>query len=202
MVLRATMTLDNSKTTITVKTTKMNATKLNATMLDTARERRAEENRRSVAQRPRRLSSSFGFTLVELVLVVAVVMITAAFALPMTQSAIANYQLSGAVESATGIIQSTRYQAISNGYSYQVAFNASNNTYQVLSEVPPATSFSAVGSSVPLTGAPVVLNGSTTFQFKPDGLITAALGSMTFTISYNGTTRTVTVSRYGSVTAQ
>ena len=112
MVLCVTVTLDNSRTTRTVNTTKMNATKLKATILDTARGRRAEETRRPVAQRPRRISSSFGFTLIELVLVVAIVMITAAFALPMTQSAIANYQLNGAVESATGIIQSTRYQAI------------------------------------------------------------------------------------------
>jgi len=143
-----------------------------------------------------------GYSLIELLLVVAISMIMGAMAIPATRSAIASYDLSAAVDSATGAIQSTRYQAIMQGYPYQVAINATNNTFQVLNEVPPAASFTAVGNTVPLSGVPITVSASTTLQFKPNGSVSATVGAMSFTISYNGTTKTVTVSNYGSINVQ
>jgi prepilin-type N-terminal cleavage/methylation domain-containing protein len=145
---------------------------------------------------------SAGFSLIELLLVVTVSLILCAIAVPATRSAIANYQLTAAVDSATGVIQSTRYQAIMNGYPYQVVFNATNNTFQVSNEAPPATSFTSVASAVPLSAERITLSASPTFQFKPNGSVSATVGAMSFTITYNGVTKTVTVSNYGSINVQ
>jgi Tfp pilus assembly protein FimT len=129
-------------------------------------------------------------------------MIMAAFAIPATRSAIASYQLSAAVDSATGAIQGARYQAIMQGYPYQVAFDSTNDTFQVLNEAPPATSFTNVGSAVPLSAVGITLSAPTTLQFKPNGSVSAVVGTMSFTITYNGTTKTITVSNYGSINVQ
>jgi len=146
--------------------------------------------------------SSPGYTLIEQLFVLATIAIMTAMAIPNTLSAITSYQLTAAVDSATGAIQGTRYLAIMHGYPYQVAFNATQNTFQVSNEVPPATSFSNVGSAVPLSGSPITLSAASTFQFKPNGSVSAAVGPMSFSISYKGTTKTLTVSNYGSINVQ
>jgi Tfp pilus assembly protein FimT len=135
-------------------------------------------------------------------LVMAISMVMGAMVIPSIRSTMANYQLSAAVDSASGAIQTTRYQAIMQGYPYQVAFSSTNNTFQVLSQAPPATSFSNVGSAVPLAGIPIVVSANTTLQFKANGAVTAPVGGMSFTISYKGKTKTLTVSNYGSITVQ
>lgn len=153
--------------------------------------------------------SAAGFTLVELLFVAAIGMIMAGMAIPAARSAIASYQLDAAADSAAGAIQGTRYQAIMHGYPYQVDFDATANTYQVYSEAGTATTFSTVGSAVPISAVQIAINaGSTnhvTLQFKPNGAVTVSSGQTTpvsFTISYNGTTKTLTVSNYGSVSVQ
>jgi len=135
-------------------------------------------------------------------LVMAISMVMGAMVIPSIRSTMATYQLSAAVDSASGAIQTTRYQAIMHGYPYQVAISATNNTFQVLSQAPPATSFTNVGSAVPLAGIPIVVSASTTLQFKANGAVTAPVGGMSFTISYQGKTKTLTVSNYGSITVQ
>src|ERR1039458_6344522 len=89
---------------------------------------RAELRTRTQGQCPRRGrrqdGSRAGYSLIELMLVVLIAMVMGAMAIPQARSAIASYQLSAAVDSATGIIQGTRYQAIMHGYLYQVDFNS------------------------------------------------------------------------------
>jgi Tfp pilus assembly protein FimT len=129
-------------------------------------------------------------------------MVMGAMAIPITQAAMWNFQLSAAVDSVTGAIQTTRYQAIMHGYPYQVTIDATHNTFQVLSEAPPATSFTNVGNAVPLSAVPITVSTATTLQFKGNGAVSATTGAMSFTISYKGTTKTLTVSNYGSITVQ
>ena len=143
-----------------------------------------------------------GFSLIEVLLLVAASTILAAMAIPVTTAALSGYQLSGAVSSITGAIQSTRYQAIRNGYMYQLYVNNETNTFQVLSEVPPATSFSNVGNSVPITSSGALIGAAPTFQFKANGSVITTSGPMSFTVSYGGTTKTITVSKYGSFSIQ
>lgn len=165
--------------------------------------KRTQANRQFMRrQHLRHGRSSAGYSAVELLLVVTISIIMCAMAIPTVQSAIASYQLTAAVDSARGAIQATRYQAIMHGYPYQVAFKPDGNTFQVLSEAPPATTFTAVGPAVPLSAELITLSAATTLQFKPNGSVSATLGAMTFSISYKGTTKTLTVSNYGSISVQ
>ncbi len=155
-----------------------------------------------------------GMSIAELLIVVAIALVMAALAIPTTRSAVANYQLNAAVDTASGAIQTTRYQAIMHGYPYQVDFDSTANTVQVSSEIPPAVIFSPVANALPISSSPVVMAvgtanaasaGHAILQFKPNGSISIASGQaapLSFTISYYGTTKTVTVSNYGSISVQ
>ena len=142
-----------------------------------------------------------GFSLVQLVMVLVISLILMGFAIFAINGALGNYRLHNAVASATWAIQSARYQALMEGYPFEVAFNATTNSYQLLSEVPPASTYSNVGTSVPLSSTAMTINQNTTFQFTPMGYVTAPVGSLTnFTITAWGNTATIVVSNYGNVT--
>jgi len=160
------------------------------------------DNGQPMARVRRGRTNAAGFTMVELVVVLAIGLILTAMAIPTFSGAIASYELNGAVESAGAAIQGTRYQAIMHGYQYEVTLDPTLNTFQVLSEIPPATSFSNVGSAVPLSGVPITVSAATTFLLKPNGSVSATVGAMNFSISYKGTTKTLTVSNYGSIAVQ
>jgi type II secretion system protein H len=142
-----------------------------------------------------------GFTMLELMVVLFIVGVMTAMAIPQVEAALDTYRLNSAVSSVTWAIQTTRYQAIMHGYPYQVAINAANNTYQVSSTTGGA-SFANLGTAVPIANQLVTISTDTTFQFSPNGSVSAALGNMNFTVSSEGATKTVTVSNYGSITVQ
>jgi Tfp pilus assembly protein FimT len=143
---------------------------------------------------------SAGYTMMEAALVVAIVMVLLGMGIPKFVQAISNYKLRAAADSIAWAMQSTRYQALQKGYTYELTISATNNTYQVLSKPVGAASFSNVGSAVPLSGVPVVVSATTTLTFSPNGSITVVAGSQTITVTYSGQTETVTVTNYGSVT--
>ncbi len=125
--------------------------------------------------------------------------IQTAMAIPQVRSGLYTYRLKGAAASSIWAIQSTRYQALMEGYPYQVAFSQANQTYQVQNLPPGSASYANVGTPVPLSGNPVTLNQDTTLQFKPNGSVTATVGTLSFVIAYQGKTATLTVSNYGNV---
>lgn len=150
-----------------------------------------------------RRSSRFtrGYTMIEVVIVLAVGSILTAMAIPQIQSGLYNYRLNSAVAMAKWAIQSTRFQALMKGYPYQVVFNAANVNYQI-QNLPSGSTYVNVGSTVPLAAWPMTFNQNTTINFKPNGMVTATVGSNVFTITYQGTTKTITVSNYGNVSVQ
>jgi Tfp pilus assembly protein FimT len=151
----------------------------------------------------RNRGNAAGFTMMEAALIVSIVFILTAFAMPSLFSTIHLFQLNSAADTASWAIATTRYQAIMQGYPFQLTFNATNATYQVASEPPGTNSFSPVGNAIPLSGSPVTLGSGTVLQFKPNGSLSATSGnSETFQINYLGRTKTITVSNYGSVTVQ
>jgi prepilin-type N-terminal cleavage/methylation domain-containing protein len=153
---------------------------------------------------------SDGFTMIELLMCLAVAVVLMAFALPRLIPAIRFYHLMAAVPGVTGAIQSTRYEAIMTGCPYQIAFSQSTTSYQVsmeaLSGTPPAcaASFTSVGAAVPWSSSGDVSAGSSiTLQFNPNGTITnvTAPGTVpaTFNLTNGTSTEAITVSGVGNV---
>jgi prepilin-type N-terminal cleavage/methylation domain-containing protein len=140
-----------------------------------------------------------GYTMIEIILALLIGSILAAMAVPQIRSVVGTYRLLGAVDSATWAVQSTRYQALMAGYPYQVVFTKSTSKYQIQDLPTGATSYANVGSAVPLSGSVVSLNQDTTLRFLPNGSVSAPTGTLTFTVTYNGSTKSITVSTYGNV---
>jgi prepilin-type N-terminal cleavage/methylation domain-containing protein len=152
-----------------------------------------------------------GFSLLEMVVVVSIALVLSAMAIPMTINAMRSYKLNAAVAAATGAIQSTRYAAIMHGYpgtgvpgyGYEITFTPSTNSYQVYSMVPPATTYSAVGSPIPISRpGDVTISRTVTFQFSAGGTVTETSNpvNMAFQITnaYGGS-NTITVTGVGNV---
>jgi Tfp pilus assembly protein FimT len=140
-----------------------------------------------------------GYSMVELLMVVCIGMILTAMAVPQVKTQTYYYRLNSATAMAKWAIQSTRFQALMKGYRYQVAFSAANNNYQI-QNLPSGTTYQNVGSAVPLSSWPMTISQDTTINFQPNGSVTETVGSNVFTITYRGTTKTITVSNYGNVT--
>ena len=140
--------------------------------------------------------------MLQIVVTFAVVGVLASFALPTTLNSLRNYRLTAAVASATGAISAARFQAIMHAYPYSITFSSANATYQVASEPPGTTSFTNVGTAVPLSGVgDVTINQTTTLQFNANGTVSATTGALSFTISNPLTTHTITVTGVGDVSA-
>ena len=149
-----------------------------------------------------------GFTLVELLVTLAVALILTAMAVPLLRSSMRDYQLRGAVSSVTGAVQAARYRALAAGYPFRLVLNKAAGTYLVQSEPPPAAAFSNIGNATPLSGSSVaaILNADTTLEFHPSGRVLCPVGTTdattgvtTLTLTLNGKTETITVSRYGNI---
>ena len=145
-----------------------------------------------------------GFTLLELVVVVAIAMILAAIAIPIISNSLHVFAYKSSVAAFTSAIQSTRYQAIYHGCPYQLSFNAATMTYTVASEVPAigaTTCLTAMGTpspAIPLPGKGVSLNQNLTLVFHPSGQVVATAGTLTPVLSYSGQpNETVTISAFG-----
>jgi prepilin-type N-terminal cleavage/methylation domain-containing protein len=165
-----------------------------------------------------------GYSLVELMVVVVIGLVTTAIAVPLVQNAIATYQVRSAVSAVTGVIQATRFQAISAGYPYRIVFNISNSTYQVFYSTagytapnwvavtnPDGTPRPPIPFSNSSLQATMTLPGQTsptsnTLDFKAGGLVvTPAVGAAgsstpTFSLNFKGLTETIAISTYGSIT--
>jgi prepilin-type N-terminal cleavage/methylation domain-containing protein len=154
-----------------------------------------------------------GFTLIELLIVVAIVSVMAAIAIPVIGNTLRVYKMRAAVTQVTSVISSTRYQAIFHGCKTQVVMTAATSTYQMQSEAPAyggqtcATAFSNVGTALPLLATGITLNQDVTFTFTPGGGVGSnpAMNPMQLTLSYPGFTAQVvneqiTVSNYGNIT--
>lgn len=163
----------------------------------------------SPAGSPRLRRSTRGFSVLELITVVAVGMILAAIATPIIWNITKTLRLNAAVSAVTGSMQSTRYRAIYDGCPYSISYFKDTNTYQIKTEASGgstcAGSFSNVGTAVPFADPKrIALDQNLTFQFSPGGSVTVTTGANSFNLSHIGTTTTknVKVTKYGSVTIQ
>ncbi len=164
-----------------------------------------------------RSTAEGGYSLLELSIVVAVILIMAIMSTPVIQSTMAFYDLQAAVSAVSGSIQSTRYRAISNGYPYKITFDKSTNKYQVTScpqwvpTDPNNCNFTEQDSAVSFTngGSSVKLEADFAIQFFPSGSVLFVSGSNPIELSRQigsksdqTRTKSITVSNYGSVKVQ
>jgi prepilin-type N-terminal cleavage/methylation domain-containing protein len=139
-----------------------------------------------------------GFTLIELIGVLLIGLILTLISIPVINNVYQTFRLNAAISAVTGAIQTTRYQAISSGYPFQVVFSKTNSNYQIQSDPNVTGTFANVGNPIPLSTA-AVLGQDTTILCHPGGLITAAVGSTTLTLSSHGKTETIAISSYGNI---
>jgi prepilin-type N-terminal cleavage/methylation domain-containing protein len=139
-----------------------------------------------------------GFTLVEVIFACLIGVILTAMAIPQIKSSLNAYRLNSAVAMAKWGIQSTRFQALSKGYPYQVVFTAASASYQV-QNLPSGSTYQNVGTAIPLASWPMTFSADTTINFKANGFVSST-PSNNFTIQYQGVTASITVSNYGNVT--
>jgi prepilin-type N-terminal cleavage/methylation domain-containing protein len=127
-----------------------------------------------------------GFTIVEIMVVVAVACIILAIALPMISQTITSMHLSSASSSLSGAMVAARYQALSTGCSVQIV--VSNQTYQVWAKTvtivagnPPAcsASYSNVSCNLVFSQASPCASTSNISYATPD----VTLASFTPTVS-------------------
>jgi prepilin-type N-terminal cleavage/methylation domain-containing protein len=139
-----------------------------------------------------------GFTLIELIIVMVIGLILALVSVPLINNVYQTFRVNAAISAVTGAIQTTRYQAISNGYPFEVVFSKVNSNYQIQSDPNHAGTFANVGNPIPLSTA-AVLGQDTTILCHPGGLITATMGSTTLTLTSHGKTESIAISSYGNI---
>jgi prepilin-type N-terminal cleavage/methylation domain-containing protein len=140
-----------------------------------------------------------GFSLVELMVTIAVLLIMAAAAAPLAQSTLSGFRLKSSAGVVSGAISSTRFQAISNGYLYRLAFDKATNTYQISSDPTGSGTFTKVGGAVPFGPSTLGIDENTTIQFSPSGKVTFLTGTSPIVLTLKAKTGTLTVSTYGNV---
>jgi prepilin-type N-terminal cleavage/methylation domain-containing protein len=171
---------------------------------------RSRKNRKGVTVRAR---AARGFTMLELVIVVAIGMILAGMAIPVIGNTLRVYKMRSAVTAVTGAISSARYQAIFHGCKTQIVFTASSSTYQISSEQPAyggqacLAAYTAVTPVLPIMASGVTINQNVTMTFTPGGAVSSspAMSPISMTLNYPGFTTTVLpeviqVSNYGNIT--
>ncbi len=148
-----------------------------------------------------------GFSMVELVIVLAVVMIMAAISMPMLRGTLEGIRFRGAVTTTTSAIQTTRFQAIRDGLRHAILFSggANNASYQISRQPVAGGAFVNVGAPVQVGSGLATYSANTRMEFLPNGTVTPTVGALNFQISYGtnpANTRTITVSRVGHVQVQ
>lgn len=122
----------------------------------------------TISARSARRSS--GFTVLELMVVVAISIVLTAAAIPMIKSAMNSMHVNSMVEAISGAVSKTRYKSIMTSQPYTLAITAPSNTY-VVTNVTKGTASAAV----PLPSQTVAINGGAgatyTFTFCPNGTV-------------------------------
>jgi prepilin-type N-terminal cleavage/methylation domain-containing protein len=160
-----------------------------------------------------RARAARGFTLLELVIVVAIASLLAAMSVPIIVNTMRVYKMRSAVTSLTSAISSGRYQAIFHGCKTQLVFTASSYSYQLQSEQPAVggqgclAAMANVGTALPLMGKGVALNQNVTLTFSPGGGVSSnpVQNPIQLILTYPGFTgsvpqETIQVSNYGNIT--
>ena len=152
-----------------------------------------------------RSNSQLGFSLVEMLIALAIVAILGTIAIPMFSGYVDNRDLKSAARDITGDIFETKQRAISSGNFFRIDFDVANNNYSIqqcdannndascvvqLTKTP-----SAFRNDIQLTNAAFSGAVPTRITFQPRGTVDAGAGaSNAGVVLTNGRTSSATVS--------
>jgi prepilin-type N-terminal cleavage/methylation domain-containing protein len=166
--------------------------------------------RQAEALTAKRRSRRAGFTLIEMVIVVAAGVILTAIAIPVITTAMVNMRINSAVSQFSGAIASARYQAIKDSQPYTLVLTAPANTYLVTNT---STGRLSINTPAPVPMSTYVsIDGGTagtyTYTLCPNGIVYGAGGcpsanappALLFT--YQSRQINVSVSGVGNVTTK
>jgi len=119
-----------------------------------------------------------GFTLFELILVLAIAAVAAAVAVPNLQPAIANAQLRAATQDVASALRHTRGQALSAGREAAFVLNVKQHAYRVAGRAKPYILADSVKLSV-FTADFLMSEGQGSIIFYPDGSSTGGRVTLT-----------------------
>ena len=154
-----------------------------------------------------------GFGLLEITIVVAIMLVTTAFAFPAVQNSVRAYRLGGAVSNLTRMIQMTRYAAIRQGANactlsvgaatlgVDADCNATVDANEINFVVFPAgitlTNAGPAPAGMPFPAAPVAVAAPYAITFTSRGTKTVPPAASIFYLTGFGMTSAVTVSSAG-----
>ena len=157
-----------------------------------------------------KIKSSRGFTLIEVIIVLAIVAIAASVAAPYLYSFRQNTNLKEAARDISSDISSFKQRAVSENRSYRINFNAAANNYTIWNEsVLNSNSFDnlittetvgAGNANIVISGTPNFTGGVTYVTFYPRG--TSGAGSLTLQHTKRLSTATITTNLMGRVNVQ
>jgi type II secretion system protein H len=142
-----------------------------------------------------------GFSLIELMVIVAVAAVLVSIAWARMSTLAPIYQLEGAARNLATELQKTRSRAIAESKCFQVAFNVAARTYQVQSRTCTAVGWTNAGAAQKVDdGDGLTLTVSANPAFEPRGTVSSP-AVITLT-NGAGAARTVFVQSTGRVNVQ
>lgn len=146
-----------------------------------------------------------GFTLLELMVTLAVLGIFLGIAVPSFQSSLTNSRLTTAANDLVGALQAARSEAIKRNATHQFCVDITTRAWQVLDGSNTVLRQGQINPGIALAASGLISNGNQRcVRFRSDGLpydTAAPLANGSLTLTLNGRNRTVNI-RLGGIYAQ
>ena len=129
-----------------------------------------------LSPRGRRMDDREGFSLIEMVIVIAILGIVATFAVPAFQNYVRNRNLKTAAQEIASEFFVTRERSLSENNTYQIVFDSGTNQYSV--QQPPGTNITTkkIAASASAQDGIVIdtsIANALIFTFQPRGTISS-----------------------------
>ena len=148
-------------------------------------------------------STAAGFTLIETLIVVALVAILAGVSAPIVAGGMARYNLTTAGQQVASTMRSARFQAVGRNTPVRVVLDAGAGTYEREARDPITALWESISEAALLPSGVTIADGApANIEFRSDGrLFVAVATSIVLTDEYDQT-RTITVQPNGRIQLQ